>query len=413
MKLSDSHKPTSDLFHSMPFSTDIMPLTSIRPGVVFAMRYPDDVGYVWSTLSRCYNLTAKLLISHADAFVAYPVLTGSPAYTHEILRLIHADFYNTAKANRSHLRAVVAAHHLRVVIFVGCSPSEVSLRFLHSLGLRTINGEQDSYPVDARQSFLYRALKYLFRSKLHYNIHDAYVANAEHQRDFLLSFAGLPPDRVHVARNGIDTDLFTPGAAPDPSLYGLPQSDHYIVSISQARPEKRVDFLLRIAERFFNLRPSASLTFIHVGDGPCLSRWREEAKSLGLENRFCFMGGHKDVVPFHRLASVFVHAAERESFGYVLAEAMACEKPIVATDAPGPREIIADGETGCLVGKNDLSAFVNALLRLIDNHQLRLTMGFKGRQRAVDIFSLGHTAKCNCLIICQQLLLSSVRGNIL
>jgi glycosyltransferase involved in cell wall biosynthesis len=233
----------------------------------------------------------------------------------------------------------------------------------------------------------------LLRRALHRNIHDLYLANAEHQRRFLLSFACLPPERVLTVANGVDTDLFFPGPAPDPVALGLPRTAHYAVTICQARPEKRVDFLLEVARHVFALRPDLSLTFVHVGDGQCLAAWRAKARALGLEGRFCFAGYHNNVAPFHRLASFLVHAAERESFGLVLAEAMATHKPVIATASPGPREIIEEGVTGFVLDQQDVEGVARAILRLCEDAALREALGARALERVRQRFSLQRQAQ--------------------
>src|SRR5262249_10079685 len=157
-----------------------------------------------------------------------------------------ADLHRTDDANRPLLRELITARGIGVVVYMACQTSEVSLRWLRSLGVRTLNQEQDSFPPDAGQRLVKKLAKRLLRRHLRWNLHDLYVAHAEHQRQFLLSFACLPPERVVTVVNGIDTTLFTPGPAPDPAELGLPKTQHYAVAVCQARPEKRVEFLMDV-----------------------------------------------------------------------------------------------------------------------------------------------------------------------
>lgn len=363
------------------------------PGVVFAMRYPSEIGYVWNSIARTYDRAAELLAPAVRCFLAYPRLCPDPAYQPRSLRPIEGDFYCTARANRGRLTSLIQEHGLTAVVYMGCAPSEISLRFLRQAGLRTLNGEHNAIPADASQSWWKRTAKGILRGRLHYNIHDLYAANSEHQRQFLLAFAGLPPERVRTVANGIDTDLFTPGPRPDPAELGLPLTDHFALTVCQARSEKRVEFLLDVAARLFRQRPDLSLTFVHVGDGPCLQDWRQQAEALGLLERFVFLGFRNEVVPLHRLASLLVHSCDVESFGLALAEAMAVGNPVVATDAPGPREVVADGETGFLVRRGDVDGFAAAVLRCLDDGDLRGRLGAAGRQRVVQRFSLKGQAE--------------------
>jgi glycosyltransferase involved in cell wall biosynthesis len=358
------------------------------PGLLFAMRYGNDTGYVWNSVARMYDRVAELLGPAVRPWVAYPQLTADPAFQPRYLQPVEADFYRTDPPNRARLTSVIRANRIRTVVYMGCSPRDISLRFLRRLGLKTINCAHDAIPLDARQGLVKRTAKRILRGHFHYNLFDVYVANSEAQRQFLLSFAYLPPERVHTVANGVDTELFTPGSAPEPADYGLPRTEHYALAICQARTEKRVDFLIDVAARLFAMRPDLSLTFLHVGDGPCLAEWRARAASRGLGQRFHFLGFQNQVAPLHRLASVLVHSCDLESFGLVLAEAMATGKPVVATDAPGPREIVVPGETGYLLPPQDVEGFAAAVLRLLDRNDLRARLGEAGLGRVRECFSL-------------------------
>ncbi len=216
-------------------------------------------------------------------------------------------------------------------------------------------------------------------------IHDRYVANAHHQRRFLLEFAALPAHRVETVVDGVDMERFFPEPRPEAAGLGLPATEYYVISVSQARPEKRIDVLIDAAIELFSLRPELSLTFVHVGGGQCLEDWKKRALPLG--DRYRFTGTKSDVVPYLRLATIFAHAAERESFGYVVAEAMACCKPTIAARSPGPSEIIEEGVTGFLVDPGDAGGMARQILMLLDDPPQRERMGLAGRERAQRLYN--------------------------
>lgn len=80
----------------------------------------------------------------------------------------------------------------------------------------------------------------------------------------------------------------------------------------------------------------------------------------------------------------------REGLPKVLVEAAACGKPIIATDVPGCREVVKDGENGLLVPIKHVDGLAVALNRLLSNSNLRMAMGREGRQKVVSEFSIGH-----------------------
>jgi glycosyltransferase involved in cell wall biosynthesis len=86
-------------------------------------------------------------------------------------------------------------------------------------------------------------------------------------------------------------------------------------------------------------------------------------------------------------ADVFLLPSETEAFGLAALEAMACEVPVVATAVGGLPEVVVDGETGYLRPVGDVQAMAAAVLRLLEDDELRRGMGEAGRRRAVEIFS--------------------------
>lgn len=377
--------------------------SSAVPTIVFALPHSNDTGYVWNSMMRAYDAAAALLEPRVRCVIAHPKLCSNPALSPAHLEAVEANFYDTSHRNRPALSSIAARYKPRIVVYMGCPPSDISLRFLRNLGLRTISYEQHSKAGMGRESLLKFGLKVFLRRWLQWNIHDAYVANSEHQRQYQLSVAGLPANRMYMAVNGVDTESFAPGPAPTPGAYHLPSTEHYAVSISQARPEKRIDFLIDVAARVFQLRPTLSLTFVHVGAGVTLKACREKVASLGLESRFCFAGFQNVTAPFHRLATVFVHAADRESLSFAILEAMATGKPVVACKALGPCEIVQDRQTGFLIDQDDLDDFAQAVLLLIDHPELRSRMGQASLSRVRECYSLKRQAQDLAQVIQQEL----------
>jgi Glycosyl transferases group 1 len=152
------------------------------------------------------------------------------------------------------------------------------------------------------------------------------------------------------------------------------------------------EFVIEAARRILSARPGQDIGFFHVGDGGSLPKWREAAAANGLGDRYRFVVHQTDLVPFYRAASLFVHASIRESFGLVIAEAMSCGLPVVATRSAGPQEIVADGETGFLVASDDIGGFTLAIQRYLDDPALREAHGRRGRERAISRFSLERQA---------------------
>lgn len=131
-----------------------------------------------------------------------------------------------------------------------------------------------------------------------------------------------------------------------------------------------------------------SVIFLVVGgailgwEGDYPDQLRRLAKELGIEHRVHFVGHQDDVYPWFDALDVVVHASFGEPFGLVLIEAMALGKPVVATAAGGPVDIIEDGVSGILVPPGDHGAMAAAVTKLLEDEQLRAELGAEASVRA-------------------------------
>jgi glycosyltransferase involved in cell wall biosynthesis len=124
-----------------------------------------------------------------------------------------------------------------------------------------------------------------------------------------------------------------------------------------------------------------------AGDGPLRGDLEALAAQLGLSNRVRFLGVRHDIADLMSASDVFVLSSAWEGFGLVVAEAMACERVVVATDCGGVREVL--GLTGYLINPKDSKALAQALKTAL---QLPVSqsaaLGRTARQRVLDKYSL-------------------------
>jgi len=171
--------------------------------------------------------------------------------------------------------------------------------------------------------------------------------------------------------------------------FSISEEKKTIVQISWIIPEKGIEELLEVA-RLMQAADSA-VEFIIVGDGPHREYYTKQAEEMGLSN-ITWTGLIRD--PFgegvYDAADVVCQLSRwNELFGWMISEAMAFEKPIVATRVGGIPELVVDGETGFLVeGGDTAAAAANKLLLLSHDPELRKLMGQKGRLAVNTHFNL-------------------------
>jgi lipopolysaccharide/colanic/teichoic acid biosynthesis glycosyltransferase len=120
-----------------------------------------------------------------------------------------------------------------------------------------------------------------------------------------------------------------------------------------------------------------------VGIGRHIRRMIEDN---GLTAKFVFTGFRADVARFYHAMDICILPSYREGMPRSIMEAMACGKPVVATDIAGCRDEVVDGETGLLVPVKDSEALADALLKLLRDSALAQRMGRAGQRRARELF---------------------------
>jgi glycosyltransferase involved in cell wall biosynthesis len=200
----------------------------------------------------------------------------------------------------------------------------------------------------------------------------------------LLTKAGVLQSQIRMVKgSGVDTDKFF----PTPEIQGR----LCVVLAARLLWDKGVGEFVDAAR---DLKKKVSnVRFVLVGnpdlDNPA-SIVKETINAWEKENIIEWWGHHKEMAPVFHAAHIACLPSYREGLPKVLIEAASCGLPIVSTDVPGCREIVRDEFNGILVPKCDSVSLSNALLRLIEDPDLRSKMGKSGRELVLAKFSSKH-----------------------
>jgi len=193
---------------------------------------------------------------------------------------------------------------------------------------------------------------------------------------------GIPRDHIRVIYNGVDTDYLT----PDPTLRS---PTPLFIYIGRLKRYKGVDLIIRAFAELGDR--SATLEIAGTGDyRPTLERL---ARELGVESRVRFLGFIPEAskVALLRRAWAAMLASPKEGWGISNMEAAACGTPVIASDSPGIRESVIDGETGFLIQHGDVLAMAEAMRKLAQSPSLVEMLGTAGRSFA-EQFSWDRSA---------------------
>ncbi|MEN6452394.1 MAG: glycosyltransferase [Thermoguttaceae bacterium] len=215
------------------------------------------------------------------------------------------------------------------------------------------------------------------------SITDAFVAVAESHGCYLAMHEGCPVQKVRVIPNGIDVERFHP-RWPDAKLqkeFGLDPTAPVAGIVAALRPVKHHEMFLQAVALVH--RAERTARFLIVGDGPERPRLESLADSLGIADAVRFLGTRSDIPELLSLMDVVLLTSHMEANPVCLLEAMASEKPVVATRVGSVPESVRDGGTGYLVAPGDSQAMADRVLELFADTERAGRMGRAGRESVI------------------------------
>jgi glycosyltransferase involved in cell wall biosynthesis len=229
-----------------------------------------------------------------------------------------------------------------------------------------------------------------------------YIALTPHEKNFLVKKWGIEAEKIIVP--GIGIDIHGPaartGAIPVREELGCGPQDPVIAFVGQHGLHKGINTLIQAMPQVWNKHPKAHL-IIAGGTTPFTDSFKYEAYlteravhiyrcedesqrfCFPAHQRICFMDNIDESRKYEILEAcdIFASPSGFESFGITILEAWLKKKPVVAGDIHATRNLVEDGETGLLAEYKDKQELAAALIRLIENPQLRKAIGEKGRQK--------------------------------
>jgi len=173
---------------------------------------------------------------------------------------------------------------------------------------------------------------------------------------------------ISVIHNFINEETYYKKDLPDiKEQYGIQADEKVIIHISNFRKVKRVQDVIYT---FQQIRDQIQSKLLLVGDGPEYSTMVQLVEELGLTDDVLFLGKQKNISDLLSISDLKLLMSEKESFGLVLLEAMACEVPCIGTNVGGIPEVIEHGETGYIVSLNDIKEASSYALRLLKDDTL-------------------------------------------
>ena len=197
-----------------------------------------------------------------------------------------------------------------------------------------------------------------------------------------------PEGKMFVIPNGIDLKVKEnfEDIQKKRRAWGWEPDQPVIGTVARLHRQKGVLYLVQAAEKVLGAFPGAKI--VVVGEGPLGQKLRKKAARMGLENSFLFLGERKDAAELIPLFDVFVLPSLWEGLPFVLVEAAALGKPIIATAVDGVTEIVEQGKTGVLVPAKDPQALADAIVRLVRDKDSALRLAERAKAMIPPRFPL-------------------------
>ncbi|MCP3931070.1 MAG: glycosyltransferase family 4 protein [Bacteroidetes bacterium] len=224
---------------------------------------------------------------------------------------------------------------------------------------------------------------FLIIERLFDKITDCTVALTRGERDDYLKLSVTTSPKLATIHSGVKIKKFMHPAkdsAVDSKSLGVEPYDRIVGAVGWLLPIKGPDYLIKAMQRVWRKFPDVKLVF--VGKGELKEKLMDMANDMGVINRVLFSGWRDDIHNIMPLFEIFVLPSLNEGMGRVIVEAMAAERPVVASNIGGIPDLVIDGETGILVEPCDVIGLADSIESLLENPDRGRLMGQFGRQRS-------------------------------
>ncbi len=193
-------------------------------------------------------------------------------------------------------------------------------------------------------------------------------------------------NEIEVIPNFIDLDRFKKQKKDHFRKAICPDDEKLLVHTSNFRKVKRVDDVIEV---FNNVRKVVPAKLLLVGDGPERFHVEELVREKCAMDSVRFLGKLEAVEEVLSVCDLFLMTSEKESFGLAALEAMACEVPVISTNAGGLPELNKDGISGFICDVGDVETMTQRAIHILDNKNLqKFKDGALNRAREFDVHKI-------------------------
>jgi glycosyltransferase involved in cell wall biosynthesis len=221
------------------------------------------------------------------------------------------------------------------------------------------------------------------------------IAVGEYERDTMIKYFGYNPEKIRLTYNGVNVEEIQNKVCNFNIRSSLVNNQELLIgAVGRLERQKGFDMFIKAAaivnKQFENVK------FCIIGDGSLYNELYNLKESLGLGNNFQFIGYKENIYDYINTFDVMVQTSLWEGISYVVQEAMALKKPVIALtskNVSGIKEIIIHEKTGFLIENSFVEKLSSSMIKLITDNSLINKMGESGLQRVKNDFKEERTCK--------------------
>lgn len=207
--------------------------------------------------------------------------------------------------------------------------------------------------------------------------------------EYLENTLKLPKHKIILLNNGValPRKVSPIEIATLKTSLGIDPNDLVIGSVGRMLMDENKRFSDLIKAFAIVYKTHANVKLVLVGSGPEMVKYKKLSEELAICDKVIFTGYQSDVALYYSIMNIFALVSANEAFGLVLAEAMLCKLPVVATKVGGMKYIVDDTKTGFLVQPFDVKAIAEKLNILCFDEELRANLGSEGYTKAINTYT--------------------------
>jgi glycosyltransferase involved in cell wall biosynthesis len=234
-------------------------------------------------------------------------------------------------------------------------------------------------------------LQYLIAERLLAPLTDRFGAVSDSERDEIVKHGLARISKVDVIYPCVDSNFYVPQDRTAARVaLGLPNDARVLIGVGRLTEQKDPLMFVEIAGRV--AAATKGLKAIWLGDGHMRAEVEAAVRRAGLEQVVELPGWQPDMRPWFAAADLLLSTSKYESFGYMVAEALAMERPAVASAIPGTSDVMSGDLESCLYPPGDAAAAAERVLGLMRDSMKAGEVGRMGRLRVAENFSSARMA---------------------